>query len=89
MAFFVTPRHHNITSRANNAICIHLSAQILSSQFSSGMAEPGRVSKKVVMKSHPMAGEKRLIVFVNEIVSAILIQEKTKKKGAPDEAPLF
>jgi hypothetical protein len=53
----------------------HLSIQILSSQFSFGIAEPGSVSKTTEIINQAMAGIKEGFIFFNGIISAILAQE--------------
>lgn len=57
-------QHHNMTMMENKPICTHLSAQILSSQFSFGKAFPGIVSKKIETINQKTGGTKEgLMVF--------------------------
>jgi hypothetical protein len=59
-------QHHNVTSMANMPICIHLSNQILSSQFSFGNAEPGNVNNIIDIINQVMAGIKVGLMFLSE-----------------------
>lgn len=59
-------RHHNVTNMANKPIWIHLSSQILSSQFSFGNAEPGKVNNMIEIINQAMAGIKEGFMLLNE-----------------------
>jgi len=63
---FSMAQQNKVARMENMPICIHLSSQILSNQFSFGNAEPGNVSNITEMMNQAMAGKKEGLILFNE-----------------------
>jgi hypothetical protein len=59
-------QQNKVARMENMPICTHLSNQILSSQFSFGNAEPGKVNNMTEMINQAMAGKKEGLSLFNE-----------------------
>ncbi len=66
------PQDQITTKAAKRPICTHLSNQILSSQSSSGKAEPGRVSNTATSRVQKIPGRNEVHSFFTYLIAVIV-----------------